>query len=203
VTTIKRKTRRDEAVELTPAEGLSFPRPRCERRWSWRGASWWQSGPGSRRQPGARRSSGARGRRPSSDGPAASPLGPCTRKARQRALREAPYPSACSKVLTDDPGLYRQYLTELAAGETVTAPDPSRLTVPVDYYQKLPSRPRLTARAQNVAVRSMTATRTALPAEVTWRHSGRRRSPSRRPPGARMTPEPNAFDTSFPGAGAS
>ena len=47
------------------------------------------------------------------------------------------YPQACSKVLTDDPSLYSQYCRELAAGETVTAPDPSKLDVPVEYFQKV------------------------------------------------------------------
>jgi hypothetical protein len=47
------------------------------------------------------------------------------------------YPQACSKILTENPSLYSQYCRELAAGETVTAPDPSKLDVPVEYFQKV------------------------------------------------------------------
>lgn len=47
------------------------------------------------------------------------------------------YPQACSRVLTENPELYKQYCDELAAGETVTAPEPSRLDVSLDYFQKV------------------------------------------------------------------
>ena len=47
------------------------------------------------------------------------------------------YPQACSKVLTADPSLYKQYVDELAAGDTFTAPDPSKLDVPLDYFLKV------------------------------------------------------------------
>lgn len=46
------------------------------------------------------------------------------------------YPQACSKVLTDDPSLYTKYCDELAAGQTFTAPEPSRSDVSVDYFRK-------------------------------------------------------------------
>jgi hypothetical protein len=46
------------------------------------------------------------------------------------------YPAAASKALCADPSLYKQYLDELAAGQTVIAPDPSRLDVPLDYVIK-------------------------------------------------------------------
>ena len=46
------------------------------------------------------------------------------------------YPQACSKVLTDDPGLYTRYCAEIAAGQTFTAPEPSRSDVEVDYFRK-------------------------------------------------------------------
>ena len=46
------------------------------------------------------------------------------------------YPQACSKALTDDPSLYKKYCDELAAGETVAAPEPSRLDVGLEYFTK-------------------------------------------------------------------
>jgi hypothetical protein len=46
------------------------------------------------------------------------------------------YPQACSKVLTDDPSLYSKYCAEIAAGQTFTAPEPSRSDVSVDYFRK-------------------------------------------------------------------
>jgi hypothetical protein len=47
------------------------------------------------------------------------------------------YPQACSKALCADPSLYKAYVDEVAAGSAVTAPDPSRLDVPVEYFQKV------------------------------------------------------------------
>jgi hypothetical protein len=46
------------------------------------------------------------------------------------------YSQACSKILTENPSLYSQYCRELAAGETVTAPDPSKLDVGLEYVIK-------------------------------------------------------------------
>ena len=47
------------------------------------------------------------------------------------------YPQACSKILTQNPGLYKSYCDELARGETLTAPDPTRLDVPLEVFQKV------------------------------------------------------------------
>jgi hypothetical protein len=59
------------------------------------------------------------------------------KRARQVMKRDnIGYPQAASKVLVDDPSLYTRYCEEVAAGQTVTAPDPAHSPVEVDYFMK-------------------------------------------------------------------